>query len=173
MFSTPGAPPQLTEIRRVASRRASQPDRHTPEQRRHNMSRIRSRDTKPELQLRRALHAAGFRYRLHDRRLPGTPDLVLPARSAVIFVHGCFWHGHDCPFGVIPNTRTEFWEAKIQANRDRDAAAEAGLQDAGWRVLTVWECALRGRRRLPVDDVVQRASDFLRSDDRTLTIRGD
>ncbi|MFN3353763.1 MAG: very short patch repair endonuclease [Brevundimonas sp.] len=161
------------EIICVASRRASQPDRHTPEQRRHNMSRIRSRDTKPELQLRRALHAAGFRYRLHDRRLPGTPDLVLPARSAVIFVHGCFWHGHDCALGVTPNTRTDFWEAKIQANQARDAAAEAALRDAGWRVLTVWECALRGRRRLPFEEVIRRGSDFLRSDEPTLIIRGD
>lgn len=160
------------EMRRVASRRASQPDRHTPEQRRHNMSRIRSRDTKPELQLRRALHARGFRYRLHDRRLPGTPDLVLPARNAVVFIHGCFWHGHDCALGVTPNTRTDFWEAKIQSNSARDAAAEAALRDAGWRVLTVWECALRGRRRLPFEDVVHFAADFLRSDRLALTIQG-
>ncbi|MBX9708394.1 MAG: very short patch repair endonuclease [Caulobacteraceae bacterium] len=137
------------------------------------MSRIRNRDTKPELQLRRALHAAGFRYRLHDRRLPGSPDLVLPSRTAVVFVHGCFWHGHDCALGVIPNTRTEFWETKIRANKARDAAAETSLLEAGWRVLTVWECALRGRRRLQLQEIVSRASDFLLSKDAALSIQGD
>lgn len=156
---------------RVASRRASQPDPHSPEQRRLNMSRIRSRDTKPELQLRRALHAVGFRYRLHDKSLPGTPDMVLPGRQAVIFVHGCFWHGHDCPLGVTPATRTEFWENKISRNRERDAAAEAILLASGWRVLTVWECAMRGRNRLGLDVVVFEAAAFLQSDDSQCEIR--
>ncbi len=156
---------------RVVSRRASQPDPHSPEQRRLNMSRIRSRDTKPELQLRRALHAAGFRYRLHDKSLPGTPDMVLSGRRAAIFVHGCFWHGHDCPLGVTPATRIEFWENKISRNRERDAAAEAILLASGWRILTVWECAMRGRNRLDLDVVVSEAAAFLQSDDRQCEIR--
>lgn len=136
------------------------------------MSRIRSRDTKPELQLRRALHAAGFRYRLHDRSLPGTPDLVLPAKRAVVFVHGCFWHGHDCALGVTPGTRTDFWEEKIGRNQARDEIAHAALLAAGWRVLTVWECALIGRGRRPIEDIVEQASDFLRSDSPELILRG-
>lgn len=156
----------------MASRRASQPDPHSPEQRRLNMSRIRSRDTKPELQLRRALHAAGFRYRLHDRSLPGTPDLVLPAKRAVVFVHGCFWHGHDCALGVTPGTRTDFWEEKIGRNQARDETAHAALLAAGWRVLTVWECAFRGRGRRPIEEVVEQASAFLRSDSPQLILRG-
>jgi DNA mismatch endonuclease (patch repair protein) len=157
----------------MANRRASQPDPHSPEQRRLNMSRIRSRDTKPELQLRRTLYAAGFRYRLHDRSLPGTPDLVLRPLRAAVFVHGCFWHGHDCPLGVTPGSSTEFWEDKIGRNRTRDADSEDALLKAGWRVLTVWECALRGRGRLTLDEVRARAAVFLRSNEARLTIRGD
>lgn len=155
----------------MAFRRARQPDPHTPEQRRLNMSRIRSRNTKPELQLRRALHGAGFRYRLHDKSLPGTPDMVLSARRAVVFVHGCFWHGHDCPLGVAPGIRTEFWENKIGRNKDRDDAAETRLIASGWRILTVWECALRGRNRLPLEEVVAESAAFLQSDEPQCVIR--
>ncbi len=115
----------------------------TPEQRRHCMTRIKARDTKPEVLLRKALFALGFRYRLHDRRLPGTPDLVFPKYRAVVFVNGCFWHGHDCPLFVVPQTNTDFWLQKIGANRARDRRAVSSLRRMGWRVLTVWECALR------------------------------
>jgi DNA mismatch endonuclease (patch repair protein) len=125
------------------------------------MGRIRSRDTKPELIIRRGLHAQGLRFRLHDRALPGTPDLVFAGRKAVVFVHGCFWHGHDCPLGVTPGTRTEFWENKIGANRARDQTNETKLLASGWRVLTVWECALRGRWRPPVEIVLSAAAEFL------------
>lgn len=131
--------------------RASRPDPLTPEQRKLCMSRIRATDTRPEMILRRGLHALGLRYRLHDRRMPGTPDLVFPVHRAVIFVHGCFWHGHDCPLFRLPATRTEFWEAKIDRNRDRDRNALAAIAEHGWRPLTVWECALRGRARLSRD----------------------
>lgn len=162
------------ELRREGplTRLADRPDPHTPEQRRLNMSRIRSKDTGPEMRLRRALHARGFRYRLHDRRLAGSPDLVLPGRRAVVFVHGCFWHGHDCPYGVTPNTRTEFWLEKIARNRKRDTAAERRLAEDGWRVLTVWECALRGRTKLPFDVLIEQAADFLNSSETTHVIRG-
>lgn len=156
----------------MTSRRACQPDPHTPEQRRLNMSRIRSRDTRLELQLRRALHGAGFRYRLHDKSLPGTPDIVFSARRAVVFVHGCFWHGHDCSLGVTPGTRTEFWRDKISRNRSRDAAAEISLLASGWRVLTVWECALRGRNRVPLEEIVAETAAFLQSAEPHGIIRG-
>jgi len=135
----------------------------TPEQRSFNMSRIRGRDTKPELLLRRGLHALGFRFRLHRKDLPGRPDLVFPARRAVIFAHGCFWHGHDCPMCRLPATRTSFWQSKIYGNRDRDRRATGALAAAGWRVLVVWECALRGPVRLPEGEALASCASFLRS----------
>lgn len=121
-------------------------DVHSPETRSRNMAAIRGLNTKPELQLRRALFAHGFRYRLHDRRLPGKPDLVLPKHRAVIFVHGCFFHGHECATFRWPGTRKGFWRRKIVGNRLRDQATVERLLDAGWRVLIVWECAIRGRK---------------------------
>lgn len=148
------------------------PDPLTPAQRSRNMSRIRARDTKPELLLRRALHAAGLRYRLHDRRLPGTPDIVLPGRRAVIFVHGCFWHGHDCPKGVTPGTNTRFWTEKIERNRERDARTDTALAAAGWKVMTVWECALRGVARRALADVVREILDWLEISDSAHEITG-
>lgn len=118
---------------------------------------VRSKDTAPELTLRSALHGAGLRYRLHDRRLPGKPDLVLPRFSAVILVHGCFWHAHGCRRSSLPATRTETWSAKFAANRARDERVVEELQERGWRVLVVWECALdRGKSEtVPVADVVR------------------
>ena len=116
----------------------------TRAQRRFNMSRIRGQNTEPELMLRRGLHRRGLRYRLHRKDLPGTPDLVFPARKAVILVHGCFWHLHDCPKFKWPATREEFWRTKIQRNHQRDREVLEELRQAGWRVQIVWECALRG-----------------------------
>ena len=111
------------------------------------MAGIGGRDTKPELVLRRALHARGFRYRLHDRKLPGTPDLVFRRFGAVCFVHGCFWHRHaGCPYATDPATRPEFWQAKFEANVERDRRVRENLIEAGWRVAIVWECALRSNR---------------------------
>jgi DNA mismatch endonuclease, patch repair protein len=133
----------------------------TPTQRRLNMSRIRGKDTKPELLLRRGLHARGFRFRLHRRELPGCPDLVFPRFRTVIFVHGCFWHGHDCLMFKLPATRAEFWAAKIAGNRKRDARALEGLSARGWRILIVWECAFRGRTRRPVDEVLDHVAGCL------------
>lgn len=133
----------------------------TPEQRRLNMSRIRGKDTKPEMLLRRGLHARGFRFRLHRRDLPGCPDLVFPHYHAVVFVNGCFWHGHDCPMFKLPATRTEFWAAKIASNRNRDARALERLAAAGWRTLVIWECKLKGRARQPVSEVVNEIAAWL------------
>ena len=108
------------------------------------MSRIRARDTLPELTVRRYLHARGFRYRLDDRRLPGRPDIVLRKWKTVIFVHGCFWHGHpDCRFFRMPDMRRDFWSTKIDANVARDQRNMGLLLESGWRVAVVWECALR------------------------------
>lgn len=118
------------------------PDRLSTDARSRLMSRIRSKDTKPEWAVRRLVHGMGYRYVLHDRRLPGTPDLVLPRRRCVIFVHGCFWHGHKCGRGFKPKARADFWADKIAKNRARDARAVRALRGLGWRVMTVWECAL-------------------------------
>ena len=108
------------------------------------MAGIKGRNTKPELVLRKALHARGFRYRLHAKNVAGRPDLVLPRYRAVVFVHGCFWHRHEgCRYAATPATRPEFWQAKFSANVARDIAVRDSLLESGWRVATVWECALR------------------------------
>lgn len=127
------------------------------------MARIRVQNTKPEVLLRKALWHRGFRYRLHDRSLPGTPDFVLPQFRAVVFVHGCFWHGHDCALFVVPATNTDFWMGKIDMNRERDRRALEALCAGGWRVCTVWECAFRGPKRSGVDDVADRIGRWLHS----------
>ena len=107
------------------------------------MRRVRSEDTKPEMQVRRILHRRGFRYRLHRRDLPGSPDIVLPKHKTVLFVHGCFWHSHPgCPCAARPATNTAYWTRKLDRNIARDTAAFVALEHAGWRVLTLWECEL-------------------------------
>jgi len=132
-----------------------------PATRSRMMAGIGSRNTKPELALRRALHARGLRYRLHDRRLPGSPDLVLPRFRAVCFVHGCFWHRHPgCRYTTTPATRTEFWRNKFRENVARDKRNRDALLAAGWRVAVVWECAVR-RDGAPV--VAKELDDWLRS----------
>lgn len=119
-------------------------DVHDKATRRKNMQAIKAKDTKPELLVRKFLHAQGFRYRLHSRHLPGTPDIVLPKYRTVIFIHSCFFHGHDgCKYFVIPKTRTEWWQEKIAGNKRNDAKSAAALIEAGWRVLVVWECELK------------------------------
>lgn len=119
-------------------------DVFTPGQRSAVMAAVKGRGTRPEMIVRRLAHALGYRYRLHRKELPGQPDLVFAGRGAVIFVHGCFWHGHDCPRGARqPKQNAAYWTAKIARNRARDAASEAALAQAGWRVLTVWECQMK------------------------------
>lgn len=112
------------------------------------MSRIRSKNTAPEITVRRLLHGLGYRFRLHRSDLPGSPDIVFPSRQAAIFVNGCFWHAHGCKIGKPPNSKLEFWQAKLERNRKRDAENEAGLRTEGWRVLTVWQCQIRDRTKL-------------------------
>lgn len=136
------------------------------------MAGIKGKNTKPELVVRRGLHALGFRFLIHDRRLPGKPDMVLPRWRAVILVHGCFWHGHDCPLFKWPKTREAFWQEKIGRNRERDAEAETLLGQAGWRVLRIWECSIKGPGRIGEGAVLQLAAEWLRSSDRTGELRG-
>ncbi len=113
------------------------------------MSRVKSRDTRPELAVRRALWASGLRYRLHDKRLPGKPDIVFASRRIALFVHGCFWHGHEgCPRHRIPKSRVEWWTAKLRRNVERDAEARAALEKAGWTVLVLWECETEDPARI-------------------------
>ena len=121
------------------------------------MAGIRGANTKPELRLRSALHRRGFRYRLHDARLPGRPDLVFPRHNAVVFVHGCFWHRHEgCHWCTMPASNVDFWNAKFVSNVGRDSRHRQAMRKAGWRVATVWECALRG------DEVLHTADDLTR-----------
>lgn len=120
----------------------------TPEQRRKCMSRIRGKNTKPEMLVRKYLFAHGFRYRVNVKKLPGTPDIVLKKYRTVIFVNGCFWHGHeDCKYNHLPKTNTEFWEAKIKKNKERDVQKYWLLRHAGWHVIQLWECQLKSKVR--------------------------
>lgn len=124
-------------------------DHLSPEARSANMARVKGVDTGPELVVRRALHALGYRFRLHRRDLPGKPDIVLPSLKTVIFVHGCYWHRHNgCKRATIPQTRTEFWKEKFARTTARDKQQSDQLNQAGWRVLTVWECETRDRNAL-------------------------
>lgn len=124
-------------------------DVHSPQQRSFNMSRIRSRDTQPEMTVRSIVHRMGFRYRLHKKDLPGKPDLVLVRHQKIIDVHGCFFHMHDCPYGKVkPATNAEFWQNKRQSNKDRDRRNVELLKKDGWQVLIVWECQTRNPNAL-------------------------
>ena len=126
------------------------------------MAGIRGKNTRPEILVRKALHAKGFRYRLHPRDVPGKPDMVFPRYRAAIFVNGCFWHGHDCALFRMPGTRTEFWEAKIERNQARDAHVRDQLRDSSWRTLTIWECALKGREAIGLTKVIADTTRWLR-----------
>lgn len=119
-------------------------DIHSPAVRSFNMSRIRNKDTKPELAVRKHLFSAGFRYRLHDKRLPGKPDIILPKYKTVIFINGCFWHGHQgCRYFTVPKTRTEWWQDKITKNKTNDESNTSKLREAGWKIISIWECGLK------------------------------
>lgn len=145
-----------------------------PATRSRMMAGIKSKNTRPEKQIRSALHRSGFRFRLNQASLPGKPDLVFKKYNAVIFVHGCFWHGHDCPLFKWPSSNTSFWRNKIERNRAKDAEALEALKKAGWRVMVIWECALKGKAQMAllpniVDNV---CSWLLRSDTSFQEISG-
>lgn len=124
-------------------------DRISKQHRSWNMSRIRSKDTAPEMRVRSFLHRHGYRFRLHDKNLPGSPDIVLKKHRTAIFVHGCYWHRHlGCKYAYTPKSRVEFWEKKFEQNVERDSVKERTLQDAGWNVLTVWECETKSPEQI-------------------------
>lgn len=138
-------------------------DVHSAAVRSKNMAAIKGRNTRPEMQVRRAIHVAGFRYRLHVDALPGKPDLVFPRYKAVIFVQGCFWHQHQCAMFHWPKTRTDWWRQKIRANRKHDEAVQDKLRELGWRVMLVWECALKGKNKLTSEQITCHVASWLQS----------
>jgi DNA mismatch endonuclease (patch repair protein) len=127
------------------------------------MSGIRGTNTRPEVTVRSGLHRAGFRFRLHVRSLPGSPDIVLPRHNAVIFVNGCFWHGHDCHLFKLPKTRPEFWRRKLDGNRARDLIKHKQCRELGWRVAVVWECSLKGSQRMQQDLLIRELVAWIQS----------
>lgn len=143
----------------------------SPEKRSQMMAGIKGKNTKPELSIRKALHKRGFRYRVHAKNLPGKPDLVFPKYNAVLFIHGCFWHGHDCHLFKWPGTRVEFWKQKITRNQLVDKTASDKLRDEGWRIGIIWECSLRGKTKRSFDYIVNETDKWLRSDAQQFQIR--
>lgn len=131
-------------------------DHVPPSKRSAIMALVKSKNTGPELIVRKMLHRKGYRFRLHKKDLPGSPDLVFPCRKKVIFVHGCFWHGHGCRYGQLPKSRLTYWKPKIMANKARDVSKERLLENAGWKALVLWQCELK-----QPDKAVQKASRFL------------
>lgn len=141
----------------------------TKEKRSAMMAGIKGKNTQPEIAIRKALYGKGYRYRLHAKDLPGKPDLVFPKYRTVIFVHGCFWHRHNCHLFKWPSTRREFWEEKITGNANRDILHRTRLVEAGWKIVIIWECAMKGKHRLPLEEILDstvvalhdKASNFL------------
>lgn len=144
-------------------------DVHSVDQRSFNMSKIRGKDTRPELLVRKWLWENGYKYRLHKKELPGRPDIVLTKYSAVIFIHGCFWHRHGCRFTTTPESRQNFWLAKFDKNINRDKQNITSLLEQSWRIMVIWECSLRRKRLLP-NLVAEQIVDFLNSETRFIEI---
>ncbi len=136
------------------------------------MSGIHSKNTKPEIRIRKALYARGYRYRLHSSKVFGKPDIVLRKHNAVIFVHGCFWHGHDCPLFRLPKTRTEFWKNKINGNRKHDKKVYSRLKEDGWRIATIWECSMRGKWQMDFKELIEKLTEWIESDKTSLELSG-
>jgi len=144
----------------------------SPKVRSRMMSGIKGKNTKPEIMIRKALYSKGFRYRLHNSKLPGKPDLLFPKYGAVIQINGCFWHKHECHLFKWPKSRKEFWHPKLMRNQQKDEENNQALEELGWRILTVWECALKGKERLEFDELISKISRWLKSDSESLEIRG-
>ena len=144
----------------------------SPETRSQMMSGIQGKDTKPEVIIRKALHRKGFRYRLHVESLPGKPDLTFPKYNAVIQINGCFWHGHDCHLFKWPSTHPEFWRNKILGTKERDVKNIAKLESLDWRVLTIWECAVKGKYRLSFESAINQISHWLINEQSSSEIKG-
>jgi DNA mismatch endonuclease (patch repair protein) len=138
------------------------------------MSGIRSKDTKAEVQIRKNLFSLGFRYRLHDSKLPGKPDIIFPRYKAVIFIHGCFWHMHYCELFKMPSSNVAFWQKKLNRNKEKDAENYAALKARGWRIMIIWECAFRGRGKKKYkafDAIAKKTAKWLHSGKRSTEIR--
>ena len=144
----------------------------TPKQRHFNMSRIRAKNTKPEMTIRKALFNRGLRYKLHDQKLPGKPDLVFPKYGAVILINGCFWHGHNCHLFKWPSTRQEFWRTKINRTKYIDVRNHKKLNESGWRVLIIWECAMRGRKKIEFECLINDIVHWLQHEHENRSIEG-
>ena len=142
----------------------------TPEQRQKCMSSVKRENTSPEIILRSCLHKAGFRYRLHNKCLPGSPDIVLSRYRAVILVHGCFWHSHGCYKSSIPKSRHSFWKNKLQTNRERDERNIQSLNEQDWRVMVVWQCALSGKQAYSSNLILSFVKDWLHSSESVVQI---
>jgi DNA mismatch endonuclease (patch repair protein) len=136
-------------------------DVHNKETRSYNMSQVKAKNTKPEMMVRKFLHAQGFRYSLHNKKLPGKPDIVLPKYKTVIFVHGCFWHGHkNCKYFVVPKTRTKWWLNKINTNKSNDKKTIKILKRKGWQVITIWTCQLKNKKiKRTLSSLLKKLSD--------------
>ncbi len=143
-----------------------------PIKRRSIMASIRAKDTQPEMRVRKALHRKGYRYRVHVKDLPGCPDLVLRKYNAAIFINGCFWHGHDCHLFRMPSSNIDYWETKISNNRNRDQLNRKLLLELDWRVLTVWECSLKGKEKMQLDSLIISIEDWLKGSSQSAEIRG-
>lgn len=150
----------------------SMADTVPPEVRTRIMAAIKSKDTKPELAIRRGLHALGFRYALHTNRFPGRPDMILAKYRAVIWVNGCYWHGHGCGAARLPSSNESYWHPKIERTRARDISNAMAVEAAGWRHLTIWECALRGRGAIGLEAVLKRAAQWIVSGEGPAEIAG-
>lgn len=148
------------------------PDIVSPETRRRMMAGIKGKDTKPELFIRRALHARGLRFRLYNKKLPGKPDLSFPKYRAIVLVNGCFWHGHSCHLFKWPSTRKDFWRKKILRNMEKDREVLSALRQQGWRVAVIYECALKGKTRLDPETVIDETENWIRSDSAEYVIEG-
>lgn len=136
------------------------------------MSGIQGKNTKPEILVRSGLHRLGFRFRIHYSKLPGKPDIALPKYNALILVHGCFWHGHKCHLFKYPHTNPEFWKSKIQSNRARDARQRTHYEQQGWRTLVIWECALKGKHKLPFLSLLEVTRTWIEGDERDRDLSG-
>lgn len=136
------------------------------------MSGIKDKNTRPELLIRQGLHRLGFRYSLHNKKLPGKPDMVFSKYKAVIFIHGCFWHAHKCHLFKWPKTRPEFWREKIGGNARRDEQQKQALEKLGWRILVIWECALKGKNKLPLNEVIHTTANWLQFDNQNAELVG-